>query len=307
MKTDIHQLVTDRIIDLIESHKTELKNLWIKKDGSGSLPTNFKTKKYYSGVNILLLWGACLDNNFTSSHWLTFKQAQEIGGRVKKGSKGTGVVYYNVMKKELDSIQSVGEKTEVSIPFLKSFSVFNLDQIDGIEVHETVEERTEFDANKLAEEILKYSKADIKEEGNKAFFRRSTDEIYLPSRNSFISPSHFYSTALHELTHWTGHENRLNRQYGKRFGDNAYAFEELVAELGAAFLTSEIGVISQTIPDHAGYIESWLKVLKNDKKAIFTAASQASKAHSFIMNFLPDHKKELNEDIQEGSEFMVAA
>lgn len=305
MKSDLYQMVTDKIINLIETNKTELKSLWTKKDGSGSLPINFKTKQNYSGINILLLWDSTLTNDFTSNYWLTFKQAQDLGGHVKKGQKGTTLVYYNVMKKELDSIKNPGEKAEVAIPFLKSFTVFNMDQIADIEVP-AIEEKTEFDGNLLAEEILKHSQANINEQGNNAFFRRSTDEIYLPARESFISPSHFYSVALHELTHWTGHESRLNREYGKRFGDDTYAFEELVAELGSAFLTSEIGVINQTIPNHAGYIENWLKVLKNDKKAIFTAASQASKAHAFIMNLLPGHAH--SEQTEEGeSGYEIAA
>jgi len=296
MKVDIYQEVTNSIIELIEKNRTAKRSLWTNKDLSGMFPVNFKTKQPYSGINILLLWARAEDMGFGSSYWLTFKQAQELGGTVKKGEKGTRCAYYGTYIKAGEGAQesknaiSEGEDPKAS-PFIKSFFLFNADQIEGLELPATVEKiPEEFMGNALAESILQHSGAAILEGQSSrggAYYVPSKDEIYLPSRESFITPSHFYSVALHELTHWTGHSSRLARDFSGRFGTQSYAFEELVAELGAAFLTSEIGAVNHTLPDHAGYIENWLKVLRNDKKAIFTAASQASKAHRFILDYLP--------------------
>ena len=158
--------------------------------------------------------------------------------------------------------------------------MFNLEQCEGIAAN--IITRI-FLGNEAAETLLQASGAVILEQGGKAFYRPSTDEIYMPERCRFINDESFYAVALHELTHWTGHPSRLDRDFSGRFGTEAYAFEELVAELGAAFSCADLGLIPATMDDHARYIDSWLKVLKNDKKAIFTAASQASKAHSWLM------------------------
>lgn len=151
----------------------------------------------------------------------------------------------------------------------------------------------EFQQIEAAEAVLIHSGAIIREAGEKAFYRPSTDEIYLPERTRFASEIEFYSVAVHELTHWTGAKHRLARDFAERFGTEAYAFEELIAELGSAFLNAELGFSGAMLPNHAGYIDSWLKMLKNEKRAIFTAASQASKAHRYIMDLVERRRSEL--------------
>lgn len=278
-KFDLHQSITDKIIAAIEAGvKRDGKPLWCGA-GSSGMPYNQTSGKTYSGVNVLILWLAAIDHGFASSAWLTYKQATALGGNIKKGSKGQQVVYYSTIERD-STDHATGEINPKKVGFLKSYTVFNLEQCEGIEADIVI--RT-FLGNEAAETLLQASGAVILEQGGKAYYRPSTDEIYMPDRSRFITDEAFYSVALHELTHWTGHPSRLDRDFSGRFGTEAYAFEELVAELGAAFSCADLGLIPSTMDNHASYIDSWLKVLKNDKKAIFTAASQASKAHSWLM------------------------
>ena len=180
-----------------------------------------------------------------------------------------------------------GETETTRGAVLKSFRVFNLDQIDGIEAPAR-EPREPFQAIEDAERILQASPARIVEGGPSAFYQPATDTIHLPAREAFISPEAFYSVALHEVTHSSGHASRLARDFSGRFGTEAYAFEELIAEVGSAFLGADIGILGATLPYHADYLSNWIKILRNDKKAILTAAAQASKAHAFIKGLLAD-------------------
>ena len=285
MKEDIYQKVTDSIIAAIEAGRTGDGIKWAQ-DAAGGMPINHKTKAAYRGINTLILWSAARTNGYSSNAWLTYKQAAEMGGQVRKGEKAELCVFFKMLEitdKETDE--------DKEIPMASPFWLFNLDQIEGIEKPESQAIRSDWEQVESAEAILKASGAKINEQGQKAFYRPSTDEITMPERSRFANAKDFYSVILHELTHWTGAKHRLNRDFSGRFGSEAYAFEELIAELGSAFLNSEIGFISSQIPDHASYIDSWLKVLKNDKRAIFTAASQASKAHSFIMNLTNGEQK----------------
>lgn len=276
---DLYQATTNKIIEAIEQGvNRDGKPLWSGAGATG-MPYNRKSGKAYSGVNVLVLWFAAMEAGFNSAAWLTYKQAGELGGHIKKGSKGVQVVYFSTIEREHRD-PSTGEIDSREIGFLKSYTVFNLEQCDGIE---TGIERRTFHGNEAAEAVMQASGAAIIEQGGKAFFRPGTDEIYLPERSRFVSDQAFYSVAMHELTHWTGHKSRLARDFSGRFGTEAYAFEELIAELGAAFCCADLGLIPATMDDHASYIDSWLKVLKGDKKAIFTAASRASKAHAFLM------------------------
>jgi antirestriction protein ArdC len=278
-KFDLYQTITDQIIGAIEAGvKRDGKPLW-SGAGSSGMPYNQTSGKTYSGVNVLILWLAAMDNGFASSAWLTYKQATALGGNIKKGSKGQQVVYYSTMERE-STDHATGEINPRKVGFLKSYTVFNLGQCEGIEANIVTRA---FHGNEAAEALLHASGAVILEQGGKAYCRPSTDEIYMPERSRFITDEAFYAVALHELTHWTGHPSRLDRDFSGRFGTEAYAFEELVAELGAAFSCADLGLIPATLDNHASYIDSWLKVLKSDKRAIFTAASQASKAHGWLM------------------------
>ncbi len=277
-KTDFYQIITDSIIASLECGVKPWACPW-DMEGCSSMPYSLKSGAQYRGINVLLLWGAAVERGFTASAWLTYKQALEMGGHVRKGEKGTTIIFYKQYTKE---DKSTGEEESAFV--MKTYTVFNLDQIDGIELaggaSMTSVQSLDFNAYAHVDEAIKATGAQIVEMGNKAFYRPSTDEIYLPPRERFNSEADFYATTLHELTHWSGAKTRLNRTKGKRFGDEAYAFEELIAELGSAFLMADFGLGGEV--QHESYIASWLKALKNDKKFIFQAASAASKAHQYI-------------------------
>ncbi|MDK4565496.1 zincin-like metallopeptidase domain-containing protein, partial [Kingella kingae] len=248
------------------------------------LPYNTVTGKHYNGVNVLTLLGKATFKGYEKGAWLTFKQAQSVGGNVKKGEKGTKVVYFDLIKVK---DKETGE--DEVIPMLKSFTVFNIAQCENLDFEKLVIKGSEQESEAVKdiqeiEEIASSFGVKIAHcETLKApCYIRSQDEIRMPHKEQFQTTENYYATLLHELVHSTGHESRLNRQFGKRFGDDAYAFEELIAELGAAFLCADFGLIGATVENHAAYLQSWLHVLRNDKKAIFTAASQAGKAAELI-------------------------
>ena len=284
---DIYQAITDQILEAMEQARSTGRRLW---DSQPSLPLNLTTNKPYSGINVLMLWATGLSHGYGSPYWLTYKQAAERGGQVRKGEHGTHCVFYKPWE-STGTDATTGETETVKGAVLKSFRVFNLDQIDGIEAP-AQEERPAFVAIEDAERILAASPAPIQMGGMQAFYRPATDTIHLPSREAFINPEAFYSTALHEMCHSTGAKHRLNRDFSGRFGTEAYAFEELIAELGSAFLNADLGILNTTLPDHADYLAHWIAILKGDKKAILTAAAQASKAHSFIKGLTESQKTE---------------
>ena len=281
---DIHQAITDQILAAMEQARSTGRRLW---DSQPSLPINLTTSKPYSGVNVLILWAAGLSHGYTSPHWLTYKQAADMGGQVKKGERGTRCVFYKPWE-NTETNSETGETETTRGAILKTFTAFNLDQCDGIQAP-AKEERPAFIAIEDAERILQASPAPIKIGGPQACYVPSRDEIHLPAREAFINPEAFYSVALHEMTHSSGHKSRLDRDFSGRFGTESYAFEELIAELGSAFLNADLGILNTTLPDHADYLSNWIKILRNDKKAILTAAAQASKAHGFIKGLLAGH------------------
>jgi len=284
---DIRQAITDKIIAMLEKGGNEARTRWTKA-AQGGFPRNGKTGDAYRGVNVLILWDAAIEAGFTSNVWMTYKQAESIGAQVRKGEKAVMCAYFEMVKRKgNEADQGEGEEGGKAgfFPMCKPFWLFNVAQIDGLPESFTApaEVAPEFTPIEAAEKMLAASGAVINQRLDGAFYAPSKDQICLPTRERFTSPENYYATALHELTHWTGHESRLNRQFGKRFGDDAYAFEELVAELGAAFVVGHVGFVDATIENHAAYLESWLKVLKNDKTAIFTASKQASLAYDFIL------------------------
>jgi antirestriction protein ArdC len=276
---DIRQIVTDKIIALLERGTTSTGPRWTGSKTTG-LPINAKSGEPYHGINVLLLWAEMAEKGYSSSQWLTYKQAADLGGQVRKGEKSLMCVYYQTVQKVADQPDEDGESYFLAKPFF----LFNVAQIDGLPTNLTAPASMNvFNASQEAEQIIIKTHAQVDYGFDSAYYSRAQDKICMPQRERFTSPENFYATALHELTHWTGHESRLNRQFGKRFGDDAYAFEELVAELGAAFTVGQLGMLDATIEAHADYVQSWVKVLKNDKRAIFTAASQAAKAADYIL------------------------
>ena len=274
VKKDLMQDVTNRIIEQLESGSVPWVKPW-KGDGGyrgeSCLPKNLITGKAYRGINRLILWGASESNYF-----LTYRQAKLKGGNVKKGAKGHAIAFYSPIK--IEDKTKKGEFTV--IPLMKSYTVFTVEDCEGIELPPVVEApKTPIETRHAkADNCLK--PADIRHGGDSAYYSPSHDHIQLPVQAAFKTPADYYATALHELTHWTSHKTRCDRNLVGRFGDTAYAREELCAELGAAFLCADLGIEGKL--QHAAYIESWLKVLKGDKKAIFTAAGQAQKAVDFI-------------------------
>ncbi|EOC1344580.1 DUF1738 domain-containing protein [Cronobacter dublinensis] len=276
-KTDIYQTVTDSIIAALETGVKPWACPWQRTPGMSGLPSNYATGMGYSGMNIMLLWCSASEQGFNDSRWMTYKQAKAEGGQVRKGEHGTTAIFYSTLEKENDA----GEIDY--IPMLKTFIVFNVEQIDGLPlVANTVSTAETFEPLPQVENLFQSSGANIIEKGQNAFFRPSTDEVWLPERSLFPDAANFYATALHELVHWSGARGRLNREMRGKFGSEDYAFEELIAELGSAFLMADLGIVGEV--QHESYIASWLKALKNDKRFIFKAASAASKAHRYLMD-----------------------
>lgn len=241
----------------------------------------------YKGINTLMLWWAAMEAGYTAPYWMTYKQAQELGGQVRKGEHGTLVVFANAMTKtETDA--KTGEDVEIEIPYMKGYTVFNVEQIDGLpeRFYARVEKQPTDENQRHAQfdAFFKATGADIRHGGHRAFYHVKEDFIQMPPFSTFYQVEGYYTTLAHETAHWTRHPSRLAREFGQqRWGDAAYAMEELVAEITSAFIGAEMGIAPQVMEDHAAYIGSWLKVLQADKKAIFTAASYAQKAADFLL------------------------
>lgn len=274
---DIQQEITNKIIESLENGVKPWSCPWVR-SGYGGMPQNLKTKMPYNGINVLLLWITGDTKGYKTPFWMTYKQAKELGGTVKKGEQGTRCIFYKTREVE---DEKTGE--EKAIPMLRAFSVFNLDQVEGISAPDTTNLPGGFDAITRAENFIERTGANIIEIGEAAFYQPSSDTITMPARVRFDTAQDFYATALHELTHWTGHKSRCNRDMGTGKAD--YAFEELVAEMGAAFTMGALGIEGDT--QHESYIASWLKALKNDKKFLFKAAAKASKAAAFLTDLQP--------------------
>jgi antirestriction protein ArdC len=238
----------------------------------------------YSGINILMLWAAAFEHSFTSQIWMTFRQALELNACVRKGEKGSPVVYANSVTRTGQN--DAGEDVEREIRFLKGYTVFNVEQIEGLPEQYYIKPEPKFAPVQRighAETFFAATHADIRYRGGRAYYAQEPDYIQLPPIESFRDAERFYATLAHESTHWTKHPSRLGREFGRKiWGDEGYAMEELVAELGAAFLCADLELTPELPEDHASYIASWLKVLKNDNRAIFRAASYAQSAADYL-------------------------
>lgn len=272
MSNSVYSEVTDSIIKQLEGGALPWVKPW-KADSTAD--KNILSQKPYQGVNRLILGLSAMCQGFDVPVWGSFKQWQSLGANVKKGEKGTKIVFYSPVSKE---DKATGETVEYAC--LKTYYVFNASQIEGIEFAKEDTDRAPFDSVAEAEARIIKTGARISHGGDAAFFAPSQDRIQLPHKDTFTDAGSYYATAFHELVHWTGAESRLNREFGKRFGDNRYAFEELVAEMGAAFLCQDYRIKGEL--RHAGYIDHWLKVLREDNKAIFKAAALAQKAADLI-------------------------
>lgn len=285
-RSDLYQRVTDRIIAQLESGVLPWVQPW--RNGASprargvALPHNAVSGRPYSGINIVLLWDA--GEVYGSHGWLTFKQALELGGHVRKGEHGTMVVYADrfIPKGERARVEAEGGDAR-AVYFLKSYIVFNREQCEGLPAEGATTVPTMPEMIASADALIRNSRAQIAIGGDRAAYFPAFDRITLPSMAAYApNEINWYRTALHELTHWTGHESRLARKFGFN-GSGDYAREELIAEMGAAFTCASLGI--EPTVRHVDYIGSWLNVLREDNRAIVQAASKASKAADYLLAF----------------------
>lgn len=290
-RTNLYSEITDKIIAELEAGRVP----WVQPWGTAAakaplaMPKNASTSRPYSGINVLLLWGTVIERGFSGQSWLTFRQALSLGGNVRKGERGTTVVYADrfVPEDEKRRARETGEDAQ-AIPFLKRFTVFNTDQCENLpeDVAAAAPPVPEGLIEPTVEALIKATGIDFRIGGNRAFYVPAHDYVQVPPPQAYFEPIDWHRTALHELGHASGHTSRLGRDFSGSFGSKKYAFEELIAEINAAFCCASLG-ITPTVR-HADYIGSWLEVLREDNRAIVRAASQASKAADWLLAFAPD-------------------
>ena len=291
---DVYRRITDHIIAAIEAGAGDWTMPW-HNDVAGIRPVNANTGKAYRGVNVISLWSTAQEKGYAMPQWGTYKQWGEMGAQVRKGERSSPVVFWKFRDKdegteaEPDGIDAKGQdRPGRRLILARCYSVFNAAQVDGYAA-------PALPANPVAariddaEQFFGSTKMEVRHGGNRAFYRPADDRVQMPPFEAFPDPLGYYSTLAHEATHWTGAKARLDRDLSGRFGSDAYAAEELVAELGAAFVCADLGLSNEPRPDHAAYVANWLKVLKADSRAIFTAAAKAQEAadHLHGLQYVP--------------------
>lgn len=274
---ELYQKVTQQIIADLEAGVPSWTKPWKSSCRGGIMPHNAVSKRGYNGINIPILWHGQQTKGYPTAAWLTYQQAKEAGAQVRAGEKSTTVVFTRKL------IVKGDDDLEKQIGMLKTFNVFNVAQIDGLPEEAPPSVLTEEQRDDAAIRFIQATKADIRHGGDRACYVPSKDFITLPHTTDFESYEHYLATALHELCHWTAAKHRLNRDLNHRFSTRSYAAEELIAELGAAFLCAHLEVKGQL--RHSEYIANWLQLLKDDPRAIFTAASKASQAADYLRSF----------------------
>jgi antirestriction protein ArdC len=289
-RTSLYDEITAKIISELEAGRVP----WVQPWGAAAakaplaMPRNAATQRGYSGINVLILWGSVIEHGYSGQSWLTFRQALGLGGNVRKGERGTTVVYADrfTPEDERQRATATGEEAH-AIPFLKRFTVFNTDQCDGLpeDVTTVAPPPPPGLIEPQVEALIRATGIDFRIGGNRAFYSPSHDFVQVPPPQAYFEPINWHRTALHELGHASGAPHRLNRDLTGNFGSKKYSFEEIIAEISAAYCCASLG-IAPTVR-HADYIGSWLEVLREDNRAIVRAASQASKAANFILSFQP--------------------
>lgn len=297
-RTNLYSEITNKIIAELEAGRVP----WVQPWGTAAakaplaMPQNVATGRCYSGINVLLLWGAVIERGFSGQSWLTFRQALSLGGNVRKGEHGTTVVYADrfVPEDEKRRAAETGEEAQ-AIPFLKRFTVFNTEQCENLpeDVATSAPPVPEGLIEPAVEALIGAAGIDFRIGGNRAFYIPAQDYVQVPPPQAYFEPINWHRTALHELGHATGHPSRLGRDLSGSFGSKKYAFEELIAEISAAFCCASLGIVPTV--RHADYIGSWLEVLREDNRAIVHAASQASKAADWLLAFLPEDERQSDE------------
>ncbi|MBI1198965.1 MAG: DUF1738 domain-containing protein [Phenylobacterium sp.] len=284
-RQDLYSRVTNAIVADLETGVRPWTKPWSAEHLAGRISRPLRSiGEPYNGINVILLWAEAVARGYTAPIWITFRQALALGGHVRKGEHGATVVYANRIKRT--ETGDDGQDVERQIPFLKAYTVFNVEQVEGLPPHFHTVAEPRFDAAQRidqAEAFFRATRADIRHGGDQAYYAIHPDYVQMPPFECFQDPEAYYATLAHECTHWTRHPTRLDRDFGrKRWGDDGYAREELVAELGAAFLCADLGLALDPRADHASYIASWLEVLKGDQRFIFTAAAHAQRAADFL-------------------------
>lgn len=283
MKKDIYTEVTNTIIQALEGGLAPWVMPW-NPESPYSLPKNAITETCYRGINSVLLWATATKQGYKQHEWMTFNQAKSIGANVRKGEKSTQIIFYRsltVTEKVKNTVTGTEEEVGVDIPMIKTFHVFNVEQMENLPERDSSAPVSAIERQQRVEDVIGATRAEIHFGGNKAFYSPSGDMIQMPHIEDFHTIEDYYATILHELSHWTGHKSRLHRDF-KRFDEESYAMEELVAEISSAFLCASLGVSGKL--QHENYIARWIKVLKEHKRAIFTAAARAADASDYILN-----------------------
>jgi antirestriction protein ArdC len=287
-RDSLYQEITDKIIAELAQGQVPWVQPWGEAKSGLGLPTNAATGRGYSGINVLILWLAVMEKGFPSQQWLTFRQALDLGGNVRKGEHGITVCYADrfTPKNEAERAQQAGEEPK-AIPFLKRFTVFNVAQCEGLppQLIAAPPRASDDDVVPRAETLIAATRADFRIGGERAFYIPAADYIQVPPQAAFFAPINYYRTCFHELGHWSGHPSRLARNQSGVFGSPDYAREELVAEMASAFVCASLAIVPTV--RHADYLGSWLDLLRADSRAIFRAASAASKAADFLLAFTP--------------------
>lgn len=288
-RTDLYQSITDKIITELEAGRAPWVQPWATSKASLDMPRNGKTGDRYSGINILILWDAVVANGFSTNTFLTFRQALALGGNVRKGERGTTVVYAHRFTPDSERRRASEDGREPgSIPFLKRYTVFSTDQCEGLP------ERIAAPAPPVpeglilpeAEALIAATGADFRIGGDRAFYAPGQDYVQVPRPDAYFDPINWHRTAFHELSHWVGGRSRLDRDQTGAFGSKEYGREELVAEMAGAFVCAALGIVPTV--RHADYLGSWLDIIREDNRAIVRAASAASKAANFLLDFRGD-------------------
>ncbi|WP_327195957.1 ArdC family protein [Novosphingobium capsulatum] len=291
-KFDAYEAITAQIIAKLEAGVRPWHMDWNAGAGAGFTPPLPRrvTGEHYRGINVLLLWITAQERGYRADTWMTFNQAKELGGVVRKGEKGTPIVFFKKLTVTKENAET-GQDEERQVPCIRSYTVFNVAQIDGLPARfypaapAPIEPApTDGKARDLVREAALHScGAMIHEGGARAFYAPGPDTVHMPDFDRFETAGGYLATLAHELCHWTGHKSRLGRDFTGQFGSKDYAAEELVAEIGAAFVGAHLGILGDHIDNHAAYIGSWLKALRNDKRAIFKAASLAQAAADMVL------------------------
>ncbi|WP_316162432.1 ArdC family protein [Bradyrhizobium sp. SZCCHNRI20481] len=287
-RASLYEEITSKIIGELEAGRMP----WVRPWGTQAakaqlaLPRNAVTGRPYSGINVLILWGAVIERGFAGQSWMTFRQALSLGGHVRKGERGVTVVYADrfVPSEERQRAREAGEEAQ-AIPFLKRFTVFNTDQCDALpeEIATAAPPPPAGAIEPVVESLIANSGVEFRIGGDRAFYAPLEDFVQVPPPAAFFEPINWHRTALHELAHASGHASRLDRDLSGRFGSRKYAFEELIAEIASAFSCAALGVVPTV--RHADYVGCWLDVLREDNRAIVRAASQASRAADYLLGF----------------------